>query len=79
MSSTIKNLHDVEEVAPRFGFDSIQAVRFAADPRERSRHGPTGSSCWLSDRTTTGVERSWTKFSGNADRTRQAGRLLLNV
>jgi hypothetical protein len=30
MSSTIKNLHDVEEVAPRFGFDSIQAVRFAA-------------------------------------------------
>lgn len=28
MSYTIKNLRDVEDVAPRFGFDSIQEARF---------------------------------------------------
>jgi quercetin dioxygenase-like cupin family protein len=30
MSYTIKNLRDVEDVAPRFGFDSIQEARFAS-------------------------------------------------
>ena len=29
MSYTIKNLHDIEDVAPRFGFDTIQEARFA--------------------------------------------------
>jgi quercetin dioxygenase-like cupin family protein len=29
MSYTIKNLRDVDDVAPRFGFDSIQEARFA--------------------------------------------------
>ena len=29
MSFTIKNLRDIEDVAPRFGFDSIQEARFA--------------------------------------------------
>ncbi len=28
MSFTIKNLRDVEDVAPRFGFDAIQEARF---------------------------------------------------
>jgi mannose-6-phosphate isomerase-like protein (cupin superfamily) len=28
MSFTIKNLRDVEDVAPRFGFDTIQEARF---------------------------------------------------
>jgi quercetin dioxygenase-like cupin family protein len=28
MSYTIKNLRDVEDVAPRFGFDTIQEARF---------------------------------------------------
>jgi len=29
MSYTIKNLRDIEDVAPRFGFDTIQEARFA--------------------------------------------------
>ncbi len=29
MSYTIKNLRDLDDVAPRFGFDSIQEARFA--------------------------------------------------
>src|SRR5436305_15243179 len=29
VSYTIKNLRDVEDVAPKFGFDSVQAARFA--------------------------------------------------
>jgi hypothetical protein len=29
MSYTIKNLRDVDDVAPRFGFDTIQEARFA--------------------------------------------------
>jgi quercetin dioxygenase-like cupin family protein len=29
MDYTIKNLRDIEDVAPRFGFDSIQEARFA--------------------------------------------------
>lgn len=29
MSFTIKNLRDVEDVAPRFGFDEVQEARFA--------------------------------------------------
>ncbi len=29
MSYTIKNLREVEDVAPRFGFDTIQEARFA--------------------------------------------------
>lgn len=28
MSYTIKNLRDVEDVAPRFGFDAVQEARF---------------------------------------------------
>jgi quercetin dioxygenase-like cupin family protein len=28
MSFTIKNLHEVEDMAPRFGFDQIQEARF---------------------------------------------------
>jgi hypothetical protein len=30
MSYTIKNLREVQDVAPRFGFDRIQEARFAA-------------------------------------------------
>jgi quercetin dioxygenase-like cupin family protein len=29
MSYTIKNLREVEDIAPKFGFDEIQAARFA--------------------------------------------------
>ena len=29
MSFTIKNLRDVDDVAPRFGFDAVQEARFA--------------------------------------------------
>ena len=29
MSYTIKNLREIDDVAPRFGFDSIQEARFA--------------------------------------------------
>lgn len=28
MSYTVKNLRDIEDVAPRFGFDSVQEARF---------------------------------------------------
>lgn len=31
MSYTIKNLREVEDVAPRFGFDAVQEARFARD------------------------------------------------
>jgi quercetin dioxygenase-like cupin family protein len=39
MSYTITNLHDVEDVAPRFGFDSIQEARFAAHALEAEQTG----------------------------------------
>jgi mannose-6-phosphate isomerase-like protein (cupin superfamily) len=29
VSYTIKNLHDVDDVAPKFGYDTIQEARFA--------------------------------------------------
>ena len=33
MSYTIKNLREIDDVAPRFGFDSIQEARFATSMR----------------------------------------------
>src|SRR5438309_781484 len=39
MSYTIKNLRDVEDMAPRFGFDAIQEARF---PRRALEAQDTG-------------------------------------
>jgi quercetin dioxygenase-like cupin family protein len=39
MSYTIMNLRDVDDVAPRFGFDSIQEARFARGPLEAEQTG----------------------------------------
>ena len=39
MSYTIKNLRDVEDVAPRFGFDTIQEARFPWRALEAERTG----------------------------------------
>lgn len=34
MSFTVMNLREIEDVAPRFGFDSLQEARFARRPLE---------------------------------------------
>jgi quercetin dioxygenase-like cupin family protein len=39
MSYTIMNLREVEDVAPRFGFDSIQEARFARGALEAEQTG----------------------------------------
>lgn len=39
MSYTLKNLRDVEDVAPRFGFDSVQEARFPWRALEAERTG----------------------------------------
>jgi len=39
MSYTIKNLREVEDVAPRFGFDSVQEARFVARALDAERTG----------------------------------------
>jgi mannose-6-phosphate isomerase-like protein (cupin superfamily) len=39
MSYTIKNLRDVEDSAPKFGFDSVQEARFAWSDLEAERTG----------------------------------------
>jgi quercetin dioxygenase-like cupin family protein len=39
MSYTIKNLREVDDVAPRFGFDEIQAARFATRDLEAQDTG----------------------------------------
>ena len=39
MSYTIKNLREVEDVAPRFGFDAVQEARFAWRPLEAEDTG----------------------------------------
>jgi len=39
MTYTIKNLRDVEDVAPRFGFDSVQEARFARGDLESETIG----------------------------------------
>jgi len=39
MSFTIKNLREVEDVAPRFGFDSVQEARFAHGDLEAQATG----------------------------------------
>jgi hypothetical protein len=40
MQCAIEDLHDVEDVAPRFGFDTIQAARFARRALDAERTGP---------------------------------------
>jgi quercetin dioxygenase-like cupin family protein len=39
MSYTIKNLRDIEDVAPRFGFDAVQEARFPWRALEAERTG----------------------------------------
>jgi uncharacterized cupin superfamily protein len=39
MSYTIKNLRDLDDMAPRFGFDSVQEARFAQGDLEAERTG----------------------------------------
>jgi quercetin dioxygenase-like cupin family protein len=39
MSFTIKNLRDVEDVAPRFGFDQVQEARFPSRALEAQSTG----------------------------------------
>jgi quercetin dioxygenase-like cupin family protein len=39
MSYTIRNLREIEDVAPRFGFDEIQAARFAGRDLEAQDTG----------------------------------------
>jgi uncharacterized cupin superfamily protein len=39
MSYTIKNLRDIDDSAPRFGFDSVQEARFAQGDLEAERTG----------------------------------------
>ena len=39
MNFTIKNLREVEDMAPRFGFDAVQEARFPARALEAERTG----------------------------------------
>lgn len=39
MSYTIKNLHEVDDIAPRFGFDEVMEARFAYNDLEAESTG----------------------------------------
>ena len=39
MSHTIKNLRDVEDSAPKFGFDAVQEARFCREDLDASKTG----------------------------------------